>query len=95
MQNGDALRDRSPVDDANASSVDLVEFIACEFYLRRIDDYEGVAGGLFKFVCFEGAIHLEARLLASLFSVLRRREAGRKVALSSRPVLPNCSAIDV
>jgi hypothetical protein len=38
---------------------------------------------------------LEARLLASLFSVLRRREPGRKVALRSRPVLPNCSAIDV
>lgn len=81
------------VDNFYDCRVGLLEFVACELDLGRVYLDEGVAGCFLKIICMHGGLHLEMRVLVSLFSGLRRREPGTKVAFNYRPVLFSCSVI--
>jgi hypothetical protein len=72
----------SAVDDFYDCRVGLLELVACELDLGRVDLDEGVASRFLKIICMHGRLHLEIRVLASLFSGLRRRDPGMKVAFS-------------
>lgn len=88
-----SLRNGGTVNYFEGGSVRLVELVSCELDLRRIDGKKVVACSFLKLIWLYTHLHLAVSVVASLFSFLRRSEAGRKVALRSLPGLLVCSAI--
>lgn len=81
------MRNWSSIDYANCSCVTFVELVALKLDFRRVDCDEGVAGGFLKLIWVGGDLHFDVRLVASLFSFLRSKVEGRKVALRVLPGL--------
>jgi hypothetical protein len=94
-KNGNALSNRRLINNFNSGSIWFLKLIPCEFNFCRLNLDKCISCSFLKFIYVLLHIRLDVKLLSNLFSVLRKRVAGRKVAFNYRPVLLNWSVIQM